>query len=467
MAFCGTCGAPLEDGAQFCGTCGAVVTPEPGVASVAPVPAAYAFPSAYQAPGAVVFGAQTANGMTPQKRKKSKKPLVVVLAVLLTIGLCIGALALIPAPGNNHKLAWRAFDADDVTVAGVTMEGYLYIWGSDWDASSPSLIDTSSTWSTVCCGRTSDNSNAVYALSADGGCWMWTHARKPVEIPASVNFCQIVTPTEDYELTQFLGGPGVVALDVSGKIWCSVSGQPFKDLDVINNAAPYVEISCSNGTDPAFENFHIIYALDGSGQLFGYGQEGLCKLGSDLGPWKSLFMDSVENARGEFYELLNMTKYAGSGNWLSINESVAGNAFGIKNDGSLWIWSPSDKAAETGYLPFKNISSAPQQVWKANGFLFSKTGGADGVVFALTKNGEPYRWGEDETLCAKPANESDLTVPTVADTPEQPSILASLYYRLFRGYVTRSSKAPSTLVYPSPDSLSGGFATDAGDASQD
>jgi hypothetical protein len=95
--FCGTCGAPITDGAKFCGGCGAstqqVTSPAP-TPEFQPVPQPIAMPST--APAMVTPAA------------KSSSPWLKILIVVLIVIFAVGAMAVGGAIYLAHKVSQKA-----------------------------------------------------------------------------------------------------------------------------------------------------------------------------------------------------------------------------------------------------------------------------------------------------------------------------------------------------------------------
>lgn len=89
--FCRSCGTPLVDDALFCPVCGAPVAPDQVAATQQPQPAT-------PAPGQYVPVQQ------PMRRKRSKKPLIALAAVLaVAAGIGGGALFYFTQIANAYR----------------------------------------------------------------------------------------------------------------------------------------------------------------------------------------------------------------------------------------------------------------------------------------------------------------------------------------------------------------------------
>jgi hypothetical protein len=116
--FCGSCGAPLIEGAGFCGSCGATALPGAGApgtdasgqsaASSSPVPPAAAAP-AYQ-PVAPVPNAAAGGGMPVTTSPQQGSPWVKILVGLLIFFVACGALAVGVVIYVGHKVSQKAHE---------------------------------------------------------------------------------------------------------------------------------------------------------------------------------------------------------------------------------------------------------------------------------------------------------------------------------------------------------------------
>jgi hypothetical protein len=124
--FCGSCGAPLKDGAGFCGSCGATVQQvgsEASAAATGAVPAAQAAP-AYQpvAPIPTAAGAGGIGGGPVVPMQQKGAPWVKIVVGLLIFFVVCGALAVGVVVYVGHKALQKAHEFSAKVLADQNAE---------------------------------------------------------------------------------------------------------------------------------------------------------------------------------------------------------------------------------------------------------------------------------------------------------------------------------------------------------
>ena len=272
---------------------------------------------------------------------------------------------------------WKQISCGKNVTAAIKTNGTLWTWGNSYEVLGTNTATVSSTPVTTFAGGTdwkqaSCGTNSVAAIKTDGTLWVWGTGNLGINRSEN-SITPVTTFAGGNNWKQVSNGHGYsVAIKTDGTLWAWGSNT-WSNLGINHTTDSYTSVTTfAGGTNwkqvSCGQNCSAAIKTDGTLWTWGINFRG--QLGTN---------DSVDR-------YTPVTTFGGGNDW-KIVEMIGSSCFGIRTNGSLWVWG-YDAYGQLGVSGTDDKLTPVQVDIVTNGWKTIFSGHDSASIGALTFEGE-------------------------------------------------------------------------------